>query len=111
MSELAVVDYKTRAAADLRRSIREPGEDVQLPVYAALVGEETREAFFLSLDGKQVQAIELDEEALGEIGKAIARLADIYARMRHGAPLPAQGIEAVCHRCEMTGLCRKPYWP
>jgi ATP-dependent helicase/nuclease subunit B len=111
VSDLAVVDYKTRAAADLRRSIREPGEEVQLPVYAALVGDETREAFFLALDGKQAQVIALDEEAFGEIGKAIARLAEIFARMRRGASLPAQGIEAVCHRCEMTGLCRKPYWP
>ncbi|UCH46956.1 MAG: PD-(D/E)XK nuclease family protein [Betaproteobacteria bacterium] len=108
---LAVVDYKARAAADLRRSIREPGEDVQLPVYAALLGDETREAFFLALDGKQAQAVGLDAEAFSEIGQAITRLAGIYAQMRAGAPLPAQGIDVVCHRCEMTGLCRKPYWP
>lgn len=111
VSDLAVVDYKTRAAADLRRSMREPGEDVQLPVYAALVGERTREAFFLSLDGQQAQVVALDAEAFGDIGKAIERLAEIYTRLRHGAPLPAQGIESACQRCEMIGLCRKPYWP
>jgi ATP-dependent helicase/nuclease subunit B len=104
------MDYKMRASADLRKSLREPGEDVQLPVYAALLGEETREAFFLALDGQQVQEVALDSGAFDEIGKAIDRLAQIYAQMRRGAPLPAQGIEAVCQRCEMAGLCRKPYW-
>ncbi|UCD69404.1 MAG: PD-(D/E)XK nuclease family protein [Betaproteobacteria bacterium] len=107
---LSVMDYKMRASADLRKSLREPGEDVQLPVYAALLGEETREAFFLALDGQQVQEVALDSGAFDEIGKAIDRLAQIYAQMRRGAPLPAQGIEAVCQRCEMAGLCRKPYW-
>ena len=60
----AVVDYKTRAAVDLRRAVREPGEDVQLPVYAALLGEQTREAFFLAVDGKQAQAVALDEATI-----------------------------------------------
>ncbi len=107
---LAVVDYKTRAVADLRKSIREPGEDVQLSVYAALVGEQVREVFFLAVDGKQAQAIALDVHAFDEIGKAIDRLAEVFARMRGGAPLPAQGIDSVCRRCEIAGLCRKPYW-
>ena len=110
-SALAVVDYKTRAAADLRKSVKEPGEDVQLPVYAALVGEQTREAFYLALDGKQAQAIAIGEDVLCEVDTAIDRLAEIFSRLRRGAPLPAQGVASVCERCELTGMCRKPYWP
>jgi len=108
--ELAVVDYKMRAASDLRRAAKEPGEDVQLPVYAALLGPETRQVFYLALDGKQAQAIAMDDDANSEIGKAIDRLADVFARLRGGAPLPAQGIESVCRHCEMSGLCRRQYW-
>ena len=108
--QLAVVDYKTRAASDLSKAAREPGEDVQLPVYAALLGEQTHQALFLSLEGHRAQTVALDEDAASEIGKAIVRLADIFTRMRGGAPLPAQGIESVCRYCEMSGLCRKQYW-
>ncbi|MGD2140627.1 MAG: PD-(D/E)XK nuclease family protein [Burkholderiales bacterium] len=109
--ELAVVDYKTRSVTDLRAAICEPGEDVQLPVYAAVLGaQKTRETFFLALDGKQVKAVAIDEEVSSSAGNAIERLVDLFARMREGAALPAQGVEPACRYCEMSGLCRKRYW-
>ncbi len=107
---LAVVDYKTSAAAGLSKLVDEPGENVQLPVYVALAGELTREAFFLALNGKEARTIPLGGSVSGEIGKTIDRLADIFSRLRAGAPLRAQGIESECRRCEMSGLCRKSYW-
>jgi len=108
--ELAVVDYKTRAAGDLRRVAKEPGEDVQLPVYAALLGEQAHEALFLALEGERAQSVSLDESAKQEIGNAIERLAAIFSRLRSGAPMPAQGVDSACQFCEMAGLCRKKYW-
>lgn len=108
--QFAVVDYKTRAASDLRRLAKEPGEDVQLPVYTALLGEQTCEALFLALDGRRAQAIALSDDATAEVGNAINRLAQIFARLHGGAQLPAQGIESECRYCEMSGLCRKQYW-
>lgn len=106
----AVLDYKTRAAADLRKDLKEPGEDVQLPVYAALQGGETREAFYLALERGQVQVAALSGELLQHAEKALERLQDVFVRIRAGAPLAAQGADFVCVRCEMRGLCRKQYW-
>jgi ATP-dependent helicase/nuclease subunit B len=108
--QFAVIDYKTRAASDLRKAAKEPGEDVQLPVYAALLGEQTRQACYLALDDNQVRMISLEEETFSEITRAIERLANMFARLHGGAPLPAQGIDSTCHYCEMSGLCRKQYW-
>jgi ATP-dependent helicase/nuclease subunit B len=107
---LSVVDYKTRAYDALRSTIREPGEDVQLPVYAALLSGEVQEALFLSLDGGHARSVRLDSQTLEEAERSIERLRDIFSRMREGAPLPAQGVDAVCLWCEMQGLCRKAYW-
>jgi ATP-dependent helicase/nuclease subunit B len=106
----AVVDYKTRAHDALRRTIRESGEDVQLPVYVALLSDDVQEAFFLSLDRDAARPVSLDEQTLAETTQAIERLRDIFDRMRQGALFPAQGVDAVCRWCEMQGLCRKEYW-
>jgi ATP-dependent helicase/nuclease subunit B len=108
--QLAVVDYKTRAANELRKTAKEPGEDVQLPVYAVLLGEQARQACYLALDDNQVRMIPLEEAAFSEIAHAIERLANMFARLHGGAPLPAQGVDSTCHYCEMSGLCRKQYW-
>ena len=40
----------------------------------------------------------------------IERLKLVFAQMREGAPLPANGVDAVCNYCEMRGLCRKVEW-
>ncbi len=106
----AVIDYKTRSPTDLRRNVGEPGEDVQLPVYVLLLAGGVREAAYLSVDSKQARLVSLDEGALGEVGEAMARLQNIFSRLRTGAPLPAQGIDSACQWCELQGLCRKQYW-
>ena len=106
----AVIDYKTRSPGDLRRAVDEPGEDVQLPVYVALLADQTEEALYLSIDAKQTRPVFLDAQALAETGAATERLQSIFGRMRAGASLTAQGVEAVCQWCELQGLCRKKYW-
>lgn len=106
----SVIDYKTRAYDALRSSIRESGEDVQLPVYIALLSDDVQEAFFLALDRDDARPVPLDEQTLAEAKQSIERLRNIFARMHQGASFPAQGVEAVCRWCEMQGLCRKEYW-
>jgi ATP-dependent helicase/nuclease subunit B len=106
----AVLDYKTRNKDLLRRELKEPGEDVQLPVYVALMGEEVSEALYLSLDKDSAESVPLPAEALADARRAVERLGEIFARLRQGAPMPAQGIDAVCQWCEMRGLCRRDYW-
>ena len=110
LTAYSIVDYKTRAYDALRRTVKDSGEDVQLPVYAVLLSDEVQEALFLSLDGGQARSVCLDSQTLAEAEKSIERLRDIFSRMHEGGSFPAQGVDAVCRWCEMQGLCRKAYW-
>lgn len=103
---LAVLDYKTQGRTLLKEKLAEPGEDVQLAVYALLLGEAPFEAAFLCLDG-EVRLLPSEEIMAESIGE---RLALLFDEIHDGAGLPAQGIERVCAHCEMRGLCRRDYW-
>jgi ATP-dependent helicase/nuclease subunit B len=94
----------------LRDGLKEAGEDVQLPVYVALMQDDVAEALYLSLDKDSAETVPLPAEALAESRRAIDRLKEIFSRLREGAPMPAQGVDAVCEWCEMRGLCRRDYW-
>jgi ATP-dependent helicase/nuclease subunit B len=108
---VAVIDYKTQARQALKAKLQDPGEDVQLPVYALLWGGPVAAAAFLSMDRDGVLPVDLD----GDVGALAVlvqeRLAALFDAMLAGAPLPAQGADAVCVHCEMNGLCRRKHWP
>jgi ATP-dependent helicase/nuclease subunit B len=105
----AVLDYKARSRDSLRRGLRRPGEDVQLPFYGLLTG--AAEAAYVALDDDQVDTLAPAAD--------LHRLADLEANrltatldaVRAGAALPAHGAEQTCSHCEMRGLCRRDYWP
>jgi ATP-dependent helicase/nuclease subunit B len=110
-----VLDYKARDGASLRRSQRDAGEDVQLLFYALLLDPPPRQAAYVSLQRppdprdplNKVVAVVPAPEPLAEHSAALERaLADVLARIGAGAALPANGIEAVCRRCELRSLCR-----
>ena len=106
----AVLDYKAQGVKKLKDKLKEPGEDVQLPVYALLQGGEATEAAFVSLDKEGVESIPLEQD-IADLGAAVeARLAELFDQLHHGAGLPAQGLAEVCEWCEMRGLCRKDHW-
>ncbi len=108
--QFAVLDYKAQGVKKLKDKLKEPGEDVQLPVYALLQGGDVTEAAFVSLDRDGVESIPLEQDA-AELGAAVeARLAELFDALHHGAGLPAQGLAEVCEWCEMRGLCRKDHW-
>lgn len=107
---VAVLDYKTGHPTKLRERLQDPGEDVQLPVYALLAGEPVADAAYLTLgrDGPKTVAFPRD---IGEEASAVeARLTDLFRALRAGAPLRAQGREETCGYCEMAGLCRRAFW-
>jgi ATP-dependent helicase/nuclease subunit B len=107
----AVLDYKTLSVAQLKKKLGTLGEDIQLPVYAKLLGDKVGAAAYLSLDKEKVSAdvgIESDIDQLTE--DVIQRLCHVFAMLYDGAKLRAQGIEQDCEFCEMRGLCRKDYW-
>jgi ATP-dependent helicase/nuclease subunit B len=108
--QFTVLDYKAQGVKKLKDKLKEPGEDVQLPVYALLQGGEVTEAAFVSLDREGVESVSLEQDA-AELGAAVeARLTELFDALHHGAGLPAQGLPEVCEWCEMRGLCRKDHW-
>ncbi len=109
-----VLDYKARAADVLARGLKDAGEDVQLPFYGLLLARPDAAAY-VSFDrareddgGVHVVAPPQPFDALVE--RVERRLHDDIARIAAGAPLPALGVDAVCDRCEMRGLCRRDHW-
>ncbi|MBX9903418.1 MAG: PD-(D/E)XK nuclease family protein [Burkholderiales bacterium] len=108
---VAVIDYKTQRRKTVRRKAENPGEDVQLPVYALLWGGPVAAALFLSIEQGRVAEV-VPEGDLSQLAVAVQdRLAVIFDALRGGGLLPAQGVDTVCEYCEMRGLCRRNYWP
>ncbi|MGH8666385.1 MAG: PD-(D/E)XK nuclease family protein, partial [Burkholderiales bacterium] len=107
---VAVVDYKTRARTKLAAELASAGEDVQLPVYALLWDEPVSEALYLAMDLEEVEPVALEHDVALHAAEVRSRLTELVDRISDGAPLPAQGIEAVCAYCEMHGLCRRRHW-
>ena len=107
----AVIDYKTQRPEALKHKLEGAGEDVQLPVYALLWGGPVAAALFLSVERGGVKEVPVSDE-LGALTEAArARLGTLYDALHNGAPMTAQGIDAVCEYCEVRGLCRRNYWP
>lgn len=109
-----VIDYKARDESALKRKLKSPGEDVQLAVYAALAEAKHPErtvtdAAYLAIMRRDVKAVQHPEPQTAGAGN-VARLHTMFEAMYAGAPLPAQGVEAVCTHCAARGLCRKDYW-
>ncbi len=109
-AEWAVLDYKTQTPASLKRKLETPGEDVQLPCYALLLGEMPQQAVFVAVDEEEVRQVEAAEDLTQLADANRTRLVNIFEALYRGAPLPAQGTSLTCEYCEMRGLCRKDYW-
>lgn len=106
--EKLVLDYKTQSEQVLRNKLKEPGEDVQLACYA--YAHEAADAAFVSIEDGKVKRVEPkgDVPLLAQLNAE--RLVQVMERIRGGAGLPANGIDAVCGYCEMRGVCRKGEW-
>ncbi|TVT50338.1 MAG: Inactivated superfamily I helicase [Denitromonas halophila] len=104
---LAVLDYKARDTASLRRAVKDP-EDGQLAIYAALMDEAVAQAGYVALDGDRVDTFALDDPAAAAAAH-VARLTDLFERMGEGAAMIANGVGSACDYCSVRGLCRKDY--
>jgi ATP-dependent helicase/nuclease subunit B len=111
--EFAVMDYKMRAASQLRKSAAVPGEDVQLASYALLLqlaGTPPVEAGYIALERHGITVVPAVGDAADIAAHTAIRLDAAFTALRAGAELPAQGVAGVCGYCEMRGLCRRDYW-
>jgi ATP-dependent helicase/nuclease subunit B len=105
----ALIDYKAKNADDLRRLVREPLEDTQLAIYAALLGG-TPGAMYVAVDGRKAPEEIVHHDVAASADALLAGLAGDLSAMQRGAPLAALGEEPVCGHCEMRGLCRRDHW-
>lgn len=106
--QCAVLDYKTQKVSPLKGKLKYAGEDVQLACYAQQ--ESTIQAAFIALDDDKVQSIEPPHE-LDELSALnLTRLQTIFEQLSQAQAIPANGSQSRCQHCEMTGICRLPYW-
>ena len=105
----AVLDYKMKSKGALVKQLKQPGEDVQLPVYALLAGELATAAAYISFDQDKVELVQRDEDIQTLAEQVATRLQTLFEQLYAGAGLPAHGAAAVCAMCEMEGLCRRRY--
>jgi ATP-dependent helicase/nuclease subunit B len=100
-----VIDYKTGAAAGLKKKLKDPAEAVQLPFYAWL---SDAAAAYLPINDVPVSLLALDGET--DVDAISRRLPQLLGAIAAGAALRANGVDAVCQYCEARGLCRKGMW-
>ena len=105
----AVLDYKMKSKNALQKLLKQIGEDVQLPVYALLTGEQVQQAAYLSFDQGQVSLVQTNGDIQQQAEQTASRLQTLFEALYAGAGLPAHGAEAACAVCEMEGLCRRSY--
>lgn len=107
---IAVLDYKTQGKDVLKKKLEIPGEDVQLPVYALLLGQGVTEAAYIGIDRGKAESVPFTDDLEEGSKQALDRLRMMFDEIYRGANLPAQGVEGVCDWCEMRGVCRRDYW-
>lgn len=110
-----VIDYKARAVNVLKDGLKQPGEDIQLPFYGALLEQTAQEAQYLSFDRAKegepgVESVKPPQPFEDLTAAVLNRLHQDLQRVASDAPLPAIGPDSVCAHCEMRGLCRRDYW-
>lgn len=105
----ALIDYKTESLASLKARVADPLEDTQLVFYAALLGRDSVQAFYVGLGESKTQAVAQKQvsEALPLLLQGLQHDAQ---RIRQGEGLPALGEGKACDYCAARGLCRKDFW-
>lgn len=101
-----VVDYKSGKLP--KPDDIASGEAVQLLHYALLDPHIAAVEYRPLRRSENAQVYDTGLPALRDAVRA--RLASVVRALQAGAPLPAQGNEAVCEHCEYTGLCRREDW-
>lgn len=107
---LGIVDYKTGAVPDAETILR--GENVQLPLYAALLAEPVSEAAFLAFGQETVSSkAAIEGAALQDLREQVVeRMIAVQTAVCAGDELPAWGDSETCEYCPAEGLCRKELW-
>ena len=109
---LGIVDYKTGGVPQQHEI--DAGEAVQLPFYAALLGDAgvMASAEFLAIGTDTVKTVAtLTGDALHALNiQNTARAITVMQQLQDGHAAPAWGDVKTCAFCDMDGLCRRAAW-
>ena len=106
----AVLDYKTRNVSALRDKLKQ-GEDRQLAFYGVLSDLPVAHALYVPLEATKDRIADVEAPNFEEATRLLeAHVGTSIRQLKQAAPLPANGIEAVCTYCAVRGLCRKGAW-
>ena len=114
---LRVIDYKTEGSERTRQRVKQPFEDTQMAVYAALVdasgpapaGEAT-EGGYLQIGEREAPRWVAQPELTAARDALLAGVVHDLDAIAGGAELPALGSGSACEHCAAHGLCRKEHW-
>lgn len=115
-----LIDFKTSDPAALKSRVRSADQDVQLPLYAWLIGPEktARDALYVAIRHDRVSEISVTtetEQPLDDLSQALAeRLSADLLAIRQGGPLLRRAMEtdpARCDVCRVRGICRRDDTP
>src|SRR5450830_1017968 len=106
----AVLDYKTRPLPSLVTKLKD-AEDHQLPFYGLLAAQQLQAAHYVALETFKDKTGDVAAPDFERRQQDLQQqIVTVMQAVQQGAPLPANGIEAVCQYCEVRGLCRKGVW-
>ncbi len=117
---MTILDFKTSDPAALKSRVRSADQDVQLPLYAWLIGPEktARDALYVAIRHDRVSEISVtaeSEQPLNDLAQALAeRLSADLLAIRQGGPLLRRAMEtdpARCDVCRVRGICRRDDTP
>ncbi|MDP3760034.1 MAG: PD-(D/E)XK nuclease family protein [Ramlibacter sp.] len=107
---LMVMDYKTEAEGKTAERVKTPGEDTQLPFYAALLDIGDLRAAYVNV-GERGKTRDFEQKAIIEARQLLAEgILDDLGRVAGGARMPALGEGVACEFCAARGLCRRDWW-
>ena len=111
-----LIDFKTSDPKTLEKNIKKADRDVQLPLYAWLIGpkETAVDARYISIRRSAIKEIGLAQAS----GQPIAQLTDAVLEqvsqalrgLSEGAVIEPLGMtreKTVCDRCNVRGICRR----
>jgi ATP-dependent helicase/nuclease subunit B len=111
-----LIDFKTSDPDQLKRSVKSGDRDVQLPLYAWLIGPEhvAADAAYVSIKRDGIRDISLTQ-ATGQpmaqlTTSAVTQVSDALGSIIAGDPIELLGMtrdKKICERCSVRGVCRR----
>ncbi|MFY8102806.1 MAG: RecB family exonuclease, partial [Ramlibacter sp.] len=105
-----VMDYKTGSVAGIQARVKLPFEDTQLAFYAALLGDDTVRAAYVSVGERGETKFIEQPQVLAARDALVQGVLDDLRRIGEGERLQALGEGQACTYCAARGLCRKDFW-